>query len=73
MSPERPQRRRRRNNDTVRLHTDYVDKRVRVPAAYSVLDQDNYLDTVNKWGRYRNVNGHNSYGYFIHYDEGDKY
>ena len=72
LSPKRPQPRRRRVG--VRIHPDYVGRRVRVPASLFRIDKDiYYLGTVNRWGRYKNTNGQNSHGYYIHYDEGDRY
>ena len=76
MSPSRPPQppRRRRRVSNARTHPDYVGRRVRVPASYfKVRRKIFYLGTVNRWGRYKNVKGENSYGYYIHYDEGDKY
>ena len=44
------------------------------PASLFRIDEDiYYLGTVNRWGRYKNTNGQNSHGYYIHYDEGDRY
>ena len=71
---QRPPRSRRRVNTSVRVHPDYVGRRIRVPASLFRINEDkHYLGTVNRWGRYKNTRGQNSYGYYIHYDEGDKY
>ena len=71
--PQQPPRQRRRSN-SVRVHPDYVGRRVSVPSGYFNVDKnEHYLGTVNRWGRFKNIVKQNSYGYYIHYDEGDKY
>ena len=58
----------------VRQYADYVGGRVRVPASYFNLENDQfYGGRVGEWGRYRSFGGGYSYGYYIHYDDGIKY
>ena len=58
----------------VRQYPDYVGRRVSVPDTYfRVNDNKFYGGVCNRWGRYRNGRGEYSYGYYIHFDEGDKY
>ena len=50
----------------------YID--CRVPAIYfSIKKYIYYEGTVNRWGQYTNGNGQKTHGYYIHYDEGDKF
>ena len=49
--------------------------RVSVPASYYKVQQSGlfYGGVCHKWGRYRNFQGEYDHGYYIHFDEGDKY
>ena len=41
---------------------------------YFKMNEDSFFGIrVYKWCRYRNYEGKHTYGYEIHYDEGDKY
>ena len=57
-----------------RQYPDYVGRRVSVPAAFFSVNRNiHYEGVCHKWGRYKRTRGGNTYGYYIHYDEGDKY
>ena len=58
----------------VRTNPDFVGRRVRVSETYFKMNEDSFFGIrVYKWCRYRNYEGKHTYGYEIHYDEGDKY
>ena len=58
----------------VRVHPDYVGRRVSVAGNYFQLGENiTFGGRVGRWGRYKSSTGDDSYGYYIHYDEGDKW
>ena len=60
----------------VRVHPNYAGRRVSVPGEYFRNDKvDFFAGRVGRWGRYKSTcsTGGYSYGYYIHYDEGDKW
>ena len=58
----------------VRVHPDYKGRGVSVPGSYFNLDDGVMCGgKAGRWGRYRSTRGTYNYGYYIHFDEGDKY
>ena len=59
-----------------RRYESYLNRVVNVPSSY--FDEEgsigtSYRGTCKRWGRYKNKMGEQSLGYYIHYDDGDKY
>ena len=57
-----------------RVYEDYIKRIVIVPSSYFgeeiVAD---YRGVCKQWGKYSNYMGDRVYGYYVHYDDGDRY
>ena len=57
-----------------RRYPDYLQMTVNVPAAYFSVRRDIwYRGVCKRWGQYTNTQKKRAYGYYVHFEEGDRY